>query len=365
MFGKKGSTDEHAADANEAAGVDSKPASISSDKVDAQNEDQTRDGEDQSEKEKEKPQKPSWWRSALSGLDITSLLNTAQTAMDDPNVKEALAKSGPKGEQPDTEQLMKALAAQQNATGLLQKAQNYKDQAMKCLDPEERQRMIQEAYDKEVEANGQSKFARRLQSGAWQGGAGGAGAGVAVGTGLGTVVGALVGGVASLPTTALGGLIGMGVGGIHGPFVKLDQRKAKEVAAREKAKGKSEKEIEEAVKAEAVEEVTEEEAEAAERAAEGGENEPNDDSEGLPQTPTKPSPAMTGAAIVQPEHGSAKRNLQRQQSGVTGKPQPASPGRNQDPNKPRKKPRKLEVRSANKTAPSTNAGKENGPGQDG
>ncbi|KAF2768193.1 hypothetical protein EJ03DRAFT_255605, partial [Teratosphaeria nubilosa] len=85
----------------------------------------------------------------------------------------------------------------------------------------ERQRMLQAAYDKEIEAHGQSKFARRLQSGPWQGGVGGAGIGGGVGMGVGTVVGTLVGGVVSLPTTALGGLVGMGVGGIHGPFVKL------------------------------------------------------------------------------------------------------------------------------------------------
>ncbi|KAK4547997.1 hypothetical protein LTR36_010717 [Oleoguttula mirabilis] len=363
MFGKKASSEEHAAD--DVGSADSKAASISSDKGDAPDEEQKKDGEEQAKEEK--PAKPSWWRSALSNLDITSLMNTAQTTMNDPDIKAALAKSGPQGQQPDTEQLLKALAAQQNATGLLQKAQNIKDKAIKCLDPKERQRMIQEAYDKEVEANGQSKFARRLQSGAWQGGAGGAGAGVAVGTGLGTVVGALVGGVASLPTTALGGLIGVGVGGIHGSFVKLDQTKAKAVQAREKAKGKSDKEIEEAVKAEAVEEATEEEIEAARRAADGGEGteetEATLDVEDLPQTPPETAPEASGAAIVQPEQGSAKRNLQRQQSGATSKPEPASPGAKRDPNKPRKKPRKLEVRSASKPSSGIKAGKENQPSQ--
>lgn len=365
MVGKKAKPSAQPAD--EAGDVDSTAALPSSNKVGEQEEDQTQSGEEQAKNEK--PAKPSWWRSALSGLDIQAMMSTAQTAMDDPNIKEALAKSGPQGTQPDAEQLMKALAAQQNATGLLQKAQNLKDKAMKLRDPKERQRMIQEAYDKEVEANGQSKFARRLQSGAWQGGAGGAGAGAAVGTGLGTVVGALVGGVVSLPTTALGGLVGAGVGGIHGPFVKLDQSKAKEVQAREKAKGKSVKEIEEAVKSEAVEEASPEEVEAAQRAAEKGEGteqgEATEDLDDSPQTPTEPSPAATGAAIVQPEQGSAKRNLQRQQSGVTSKAHPASPGANRDPNKPRKKPRKLEVRSGNKTNTSTKVDKENQARQNG
>ena len=195
---------------------------------------------------------------------------------------------------PEKDQLLQALAAQQNANGLLQKALSLKDTAMKAMNPQERQRMMQEAYDKEVEANGQSKWAKRLQSGPWQGGMGGAGIGGGVGMGVGTVVGALVGGVAALPTTALGGLVGMGVGGITGPFVKLNQDKAKEVAAREKAKGKSDEEVMEVVKAEAGEEVV---------------DEAMADASGDGTGPSTPVPE--NAAFSQPEQGSAKRNLQR------------------------------------------------------
>ncbi|KAK5111974.1 hypothetical protein LTR62_004508 [Meristemomyces frigidus] len=152
---------------------------------------------------------------------------------------------------PEADQLMQALAAQQQANGLLQRALNLKDMALKCFNPVERQRLVQEAYDKELEANGHSKWAKRLTSGPWQVGMGGAGIGGGVGMGIGTVVGTLVGGVAAVPTTALGGLVGAGVGGITGPLVKLDQTKAKEVAEREKGKGKSEGEIAEAAGREA------------------------------------------------------------------------------------------------------------------
>ena len=207
---------------------------------------------------------------------------------------------------PDKEQLMKALAAQQQATGLMAKAAGLRDTALKAMDSKERQKMIQEAYDKEIEANGQSKFARRLQSGPWQGGAGGAGIGAGVGTALGTVVGTVVGTVATLPTAAVGGLVGIGVGGIHGPFVKLDQSKAKKAdgkikEAEKKAKeaGKSAEEIE-AVKMAALQQVAD---------AEGGE-------------------------AARPRGGS----VTKQKAGDDGPP------------KPRKKPKKLEVRS-NKTAP--------------
>jgi hypothetical protein len=72
-----------------------------------------------------------------------------------------------------------------------------------------------------MEANGLSKLAQRMQSGPWQGFAGGAGIGGAVSLGLGTVVGTLVGGVLSVPMVGLGALVGTGVGAVHGPFIKI------------------------------------------------------------------------------------------------------------------------------------------------
>lgn len=228
----------------------------------------------------------------------------------------------------DKEQLMKALAAQQNATGLFAKASALKDKAEKCLNPKERQRMLQEAYDREIEAHGQSKIARRMQSGVWQGGIGGAGIGGGVGVGLGTVVGTLVGGVVSVPTTALGGLVGMGVGGIHGPFIKLNQKKAHDVVDREKAKGKSLEEIEEAVKAEAA--VT-------------------NDRDGE-------------AEICQAGSETTERKLQRQHSGPSGsRSQGAEVAAKRPSEKPRKKPRKLEIRSGCKTASKTQVNTDSTP----
>lgn len=81
--------------------------------------------------------------------------------------------------------------------------------------------MMQEAYDKELEAHGNSKRARVLTSGTFQGAAGGAGIGTAVGMGLGTVTGTLVGVVATVPGVLVGGLVGAGTGVIHGPWIKL------------------------------------------------------------------------------------------------------------------------------------------------
>lgn len=59
-----------------------------------------------------------------------------------------------------------------------------------------------------------------MQNGAFQGGAAGAGIGAGIAGGLGTVVGSIVGGIAAIPTTGLGILIGAGTGAIHGPWVR-------------------------------------------------------------------------------------------------------------------------------------------------
>ncbi|KAH7357583.1 hypothetical protein BKA66DRAFT_515378 [Pyrenochaeta sp. MPI-SDFR-AT-0127] len=109
-----------------------------------------------------------------------------------------------------------ALAAQKAASSLRTAAESMKD-------PKKREQYLRDAYNKEIEAHGNSKKARVLSSGAFQGGVGGGGIGMAVGAGLGTVVGTLVGTVATIPTTAVGTLVGAGVGGIHGPWIKLSK----------------------------------------------------------------------------------------------------------------------------------------------
>lgn len=107
-----------------------------------------------------------------------------------------------------------ALNAQKTASSLRSAAATIKD-------PAKRDAYLRDAYNKEIEAHGNSKKARVLSSGAFQGGVGGGGIGMAVGAGLGTLVGTVVGTVATVPTTAVGTLVGMGVGGVHGPWVKL------------------------------------------------------------------------------------------------------------------------------------------------
>jgi hypothetical protein len=126
---------------------------------------------------------------------------------------------------PDKEELRKSVAAAQKVVQAQSAAEALKAQAKKAFDPKERARLLKEAYDKEIEAHGQSKYAKRLQSGAWQGAAAGGGIGGGVAMGLGTVVGSLVGGVAAVPTVLLGGLTGAGVGAIKGPLIKLGGNK--------------------------------------------------------------------------------------------------------------------------------------------
>jgi hypothetical protein len=107
-----------------------------------------------------------------------------------------------------------ALAAQK-------KAKELKDAAAAASDPDERQKLTEEATNAHIEAESFGKTAKYLRSGAFQGMAAGTGLGVAPGATLGAITGTLVGGISS---TLLGG-IGAGVGGvtgaIHGPWVNM------------------------------------------------------------------------------------------------------------------------------------------------
>ncbi|CZT17284.1 uncharacterized protein RCC_03118 [Ramularia collo-cygni] len=135
--------------------------------------------------------------------------------------------SAGKSDLPRKEDLVQAVDALQKAAKAQDAAKSLREKASAIADPKQRERMIQDAYENEVEAHGQSKLARRLQSGTWQGLAGGTGIGAGVGMGVGTVVGVVTGGLVSLPTTALGALIGSGVGAVHGPWIKLGGRDRK------------------------------------------------------------------------------------------------------------------------------------------
>jgi hypothetical protein len=124
-------------------------------------------------------------------------------------------------------------------------AQKLRSTASTITDPKKREKYLRDAYDKEVEAHGNSKKARMLTSGAFQGGVGGAGIGTAVGAGVGTLVGTLVGTVAAIPTTGVGALVGSGVGAAHGPWIKLPPiggGKKKDEDKKEKSESKEETE---------------------------------------------------------------------------------------------------------------------------
>ena len=122
---------------------------------------------------------------------------------------------------PQDERLKQAAQAAQAAASAEGIVNTLKQKAAAITNPKERERILREAYSKEIEAKGLSKKARILQSGGFQGAVGGAGIGAATAAGLGTVVGTLVGTVTTIPTSLVGGLVGTGVGMFHGPWIKL------------------------------------------------------------------------------------------------------------------------------------------------
>jgi hypothetical protein len=113
---------------------------------------------------------------------------------------------------------VKNLQATKKATD---SAAALREQASKITDAKERKRVLNDAYNKEMEARGLSKVVKRTQSGPWQGLFAGAGIGGAISAAIGTLIGTLVGGALSIPTMGLGALVGTGVGAVHGPFIKI------------------------------------------------------------------------------------------------------------------------------------------------
>ncbi|KAI8950288.1 hypothetical protein F4801DRAFT_354844 [Xylaria longipes] len=90
-------------------------------------------------------------------------------------------------------------------------------------DPELAEDLKFKAREIDKKATKLLKTARRLESGWMQGGAAGAGIGAGIATGIGMTVGSLVSGLAAIPTTGLGILIGAGTGLVHGPWVKFTE----------------------------------------------------------------------------------------------------------------------------------------------
>jgi hypothetical protein len=204
---------------------------------------------------------------------------------------------------PQDDRLAAAASASQAAASANSLASTLRSKASILTDPAERSRLMQAAYDKELEAHGNSKRARILTSGTFQGAAGGAGIGTAVGMGLGTVTGTLVGAVATVPGVLVGGLVGAGTGVIHGPWIKLG------------GKGKGAGKEEEKIPAEAVE---------------------------------------NGSVVVDSKTGKVKAvdeeglRRARERAEKMEKPEEAVAGQG-EAKKERKKPKKLEVRSKPKT----------------
>jgi hypothetical protein len=97
------------------------------------------------------------------------------------------------------------------------KAKELTEAAAGAGDPDERQKLLNQALEKEVEAETFGKTARYLQSGAFQGICAGAGLGGGIGVSLGVLTGTLVGGTTGTITGGLGAGIGLGGEWLHRP----------------------------------------------------------------------------------------------------------------------------------------------------
>lgn len=131
------------------------------------------------------------------------------------------AKGENTGEPSDHERQQESSKAAKSSLAASEKAKELTQAAAGAGDPDERQRLLNEALQKEMEAESFGKTGRWLTSGSFQGLLAGGGMGTGAGMSLGTLTGVLVGGVTSLATGGLGGAVGAGVGALHGPFVKM------------------------------------------------------------------------------------------------------------------------------------------------
>jgi len=121
----------------------------------------------------------------------------------------------------DNERYQESSKAAQQALALRKKAHELRQAAAGALDPDERQHLLEEAINKEIEAESFGKTAKYLRSGAFQGLVAGTGIGIVPGATLGTLTGTLVGGTLSLITGGLGAGIGAAYGAIRGPMVDI------------------------------------------------------------------------------------------------------------------------------------------------
>jgi hypothetical protein len=135
--------------------------------------------------------------------------------------------------------LAKAIDAAKSAKRLQDTVNTLKEQAKAVRDPAERERLFRAAYEKEVEAHGQSKKARVLASGWGQGAGAGVGVSAAVGMGLGNLLGVLLSGVVAVP----GVLTGAAVGAAHGPWYTFGLGGKKKDGAKKEGKDGEEDDV--------------------------------------------------------------------------------------------------------------------------
>ncbi|KAF1988467.1 hypothetical protein K402DRAFT_313916, partial [Aulographum hederae CBS 113979] len=129
-----------------------------------------------------------------------------------------------KSEGPSDEEVrQESSKAAQSAIAAQNKAKELSQAAAGAGDPEERQKLLNEALEKEMESESFGKTAKYLTSGSFQGLVAGGGLGTGTGVALGTITGSLVGGLTSLATGGLGAGLGAGVGAMHGPFVNMGE----------------------------------------------------------------------------------------------------------------------------------------------
>ncbi|KAF2854180.1 hypothetical protein T440DRAFT_486779 [Plenodomus tracheiphilus IPT5] len=103
------------------------------------------------------------------------------------------------------------------------RANELKKAAAGAGDADERQKLMEQAIDAQIEAESFGKTAKYMRSGAFQGLAMGTGLGVAPGATLGAITGTLVGSVSSTLLGGIGGGIGAAAGAINGPFWDLSK----------------------------------------------------------------------------------------------------------------------------------------------
>ncbi|KAF2763774.1 hypothetical protein EJ03DRAFT_360011 [Teratosphaeria nubilosa] len=114
--------------------------------------------------------------------------------------------------------------AAKKALELEKEAKRLTQAAAGAGDPEERQKLLNEALKKQLAAEKFGKVAKWLQSGTIQGAIAGGGIGMFPGATLGTLTGTLVGGLTSAVLGGLGAAGGAAYGAINGPLFDIAER---------------------------------------------------------------------------------------------------------------------------------------------